>query len=62
MSTLTDITAAPPQALVSGVASAYRIGALVIFVSIIILVAGLWIDKNRKKAIGNRRNDIRILE
>jgi len=55
MSTLTDLTAAPPQALVSGVASAYRIGALLILVSIMLLVAGLWIDKNRRRA--TRRQD-----
>lgn len=48
MSTLTDITTAPTHALVSGVTSAYRIGAVLIFTSTFLTMMALWIDKKRK--------------
>jgi EmrB/QacA subfamily drug resistance transporter len=48
MSTLTDITTAPTHALVSGVTSAYRIGAVLIFTTTLLAVVVLWIDKKRK--------------
>jgi hypothetical protein len=54
MSTLTDITTVPPQALVSGLANAYRIGAVLVFVSILVAMMTLWVDKRRIRA--NKRN------
>jgi hypothetical protein len=49
MSALKDITAAPAEALVSGIASAYRIGAVLIFTSILLgMTAVMWVDKKRK--------------
>jgi EmrB/QacA subfamily drug resistance transporter len=48
MSTLTDITTAPTQALVSGLTSTYRIGAVVIFTSALLTMMVLWVDKKRK--------------
>jgi len=50
MSTLTDITTAPPRALVSGLANAYRIGGVLVFVSIIVAMMTFWVDKKRIRA------------
>jgi EmrB/QacA subfamily drug resistance transporter len=48
MSALKDITAAPAEALVSGIASAYRIGAVLIFISLLLAMTAVWADKKRK--------------
>lgn len=48
MQTLTDITTAPAQALVSGLTSTYRIGAVLIFTSALLAMMVLWFDKKHK--------------
>jgi EmrB/QacA subfamily drug resistance transporter len=48
MSALKDITAAPAEALVSGIASAYRIGAVLIFISLLLAMTALRVDEKRK--------------
>jgi MFS family permease len=48
MPTLTDITTAPTQALVTGLTSTYRIGAVLIFASVLLAMVVLWFDKKRK--------------
>jgi EmrB/QacA subfamily drug resistance transporter len=55
LSALTDITTAPPRALVSGLANAYRIGGVLVFVSIIIAMMTFWVDKRRMRANKERQ-------
>ena len=45
----TEVTTAPPFAVVGGINGAYRIAALVIFAAVLLASAALWIDTRRKQ-------------
>lgn len=47
MTTLSSITDAPPNALVSGLTTTYRIGGIFIIVSTLITMMTLWIERKR---------------
>jgi MFS family permease len=47
-STLRNLAAASPEALVAGVAGAYRLAAYVVLTAAVLAVLALWIDRGRK--------------
>jgi len=54
MTTLSSITDAPPEAMVSGLTTTYRIGGIFIIISTLLTMMALWIEKKRESKRGEK--------